>query len=166
MIINYHNKIPQIHPDAFIAPTAVVIGDVRIGKNSSIWFGTVLRADINYIQIGERTSVQDNTVVHLDRTLPTIIGDDVTVGHGAILHGCTIGNCCLVGMGAIVLDGAEIGEGCIVAAGSVVKEGEKVPPFTLVAGIPAVVKKQLDVKVKEKLLEHAQRYSDYADTYK
>jgi len=124
MVIEHHGKKPKIHPDAFVAETAVVIGDVTIGKDSSIWYGAVLRGDINSITIGERTSIQDNCVVHVDEDKPVVVGDDVTVGHGVILHGCKIGNKVLVGMGAVILDGAEIGDGAIVAAGAVVKEGQ------------------------------------------
>ena len=165
MVIEHHGKKPKIHSDAFVAETAVVIGDVTIGKDSSIWYGAVLRGDINSITIGERTSIQDNCVVHVDEDKPVVVGDYVTVGHGVILHGCKIGNKVLVGMGAVILDGAEIGDGAIVAAGAVVKEGQVVPPLTLVAGVPAQPKKKLDESVLEALKEHAEKYSKYAKTY-
>ncbi len=165
MIRKHHGIIPSIHSDAFIAESAVLIGDVTVGKDSSIWFGVVLRGDINYIKIGERTSIQDNTVVHVDSHLPVDIGDDVTIGHGAIIHGCTIENAVLIGMGAIILDGAKICSGSIVAAGAVVREGEKVPPKTLVAGIPAVPKKKLGEEVIKKIFKHAAKYADYAKTF-
>lgn len=165
MILEHHNTKPKIHPTAFIAETAVIIGDVEIGENSSIWFGAVLRGDINSIKIGSRTSVQDNCVIHVDRDKPVIVGNDVTIGHGVILHGCTIGDCVLIGMGAKVLDGAKIGECSIIAAGSVVREGQEIPARTLAAGIPAVIKKELDTKTEEMLIEHAKRYSEYAKTY-
>lgn len=165
MILEYCGRLPKLHPTVFVAETAVVIGNVEIGENSSIWFGAILRGDINLIKIGSRTSIQDNCVVHVDRDKPVIVGDDVTVGHGAILHGCSIGNCVLVGMGAKVLDGAKVGDGSIIAAGSVVREGQEIPSGVLVAGIPAVVKRELDAETKELLLEHAKRYSEYAMTY-
>ena len=166
MLIAHHGKTPRIHETAFIADTAVLIGDVEIGEDSSIWFGAVLRGDINRILIGKRTSIQDNSVIHVDTDKPTTVGDDVTVGHGAILHGCTIGNAVLIGMGAIVLDGAEIGDCCVVAAGAVVRERDKIPPGTLVAGIPAMPKRsKLDDEVKRMLITHAAKYAQYAKTY-
>lgn len=165
MVLGYCGRLPKLHHTVFVAETAVVIGNVEIGENSSIWFGAILRGDINLIKVGSRTSIQDNCVVHVDRDKPVIVGDDVTVGHGAILHGCNIGNCVLVGMGAKVLDGAKVGDGSIIAAGSVVREGQEIPSGVLVAGIPAVVKRELDPKTKELLFEHAKRYSEYAMTY-
>lgn len=166
MIIEHHGKKPQVHPDAFVAENASVIGEVEIGEGSSIWFGAVLRGDINRIVVGKFTSIQDNCVVHVDRDKPAVVGDYVTVGHGAILHGCTVGNYVLVGMNATVLDGAKIGDGAVVAAGAVVLEGQEVPPKTLVAGVPAKVIKQFDDSVIEKLKEHALRYAEYAKTFK
>jgi len=166
MLIAHHGKMPRVDGSAFIADTAVLIGDVEIGADSSIWFGTVLRGDINRIVIGKRTSIQDNCVVHVDSDKPTVVGDDVTVGHGAILHGCVVGNAVLVGMGAIVLDGAEIGDGSVVAAGAVVRERDKIPPNTLVAGVPAMPKKsKLDDEVKRMLIAHAAKYAECAKTY-
>ena len=123
----------------FIASTATVIGDVRLGDQVSIWFNTVLRGDINFIQIGHRTNIQDNCVCHLENDIPCIVGSDVTVGHNAILHGCTVEDGCLIGMGAIVLNGARIGKGSIIGAGAVVKEHMVVPPGSLVVGIPGKI---------------------------
>lgn len=166
MIREFYGKKPIVHPDAFIAETAVLIGDVEIGKDSSVWYGAVLRGDINSIKIGERTNIQDNCVIHIDIDKPTVIGDDVTVGHGAILHGCTIGNAVLIGMGAVVLDGAQIGDGCVIAAGAVVKERANIPPRTLVAGIPAKPKRELDPSIPQMLIEHSAKYAEYAKSFK
>ena len=165
MIREHHKITPKIASDSFIAETAVVIGDVEIGLESSIWFGAVLRGDINKITIGRCTSIQDNCTIHVDSDKPTIVGDNVTVGHNAVLHGCKIGNSVLIGMGAIVLDGAEIGDGAIVAAGAVVLEGKSVPSKTLVAGVPAKPVKELDDSIIEHLNEHARRYAEYAKTF-
>ena len=167
MIKEHHGKTPVVHHAAFVAETAILIGEVQIGADSSIWYGAVLRGDINSITIGKRTSIQDNCVVHVETDMPVFIGDDVTVGHGAILHGCKIGNGVLIGMGAIILDGVKIGDGAVVAAGAVVKERTIIPPATLVAGIPAMPKKnRLDDEVKKMLISHAARYVEHSKTYK
>ena len=144
MIRAYRGLLPTIDPSAFIAENATVIGDVHIGPRSSIWFGTVLRGDVYHIRIGAETSIQDNTVVHVthDR-YPTQVGSRVTVGHGVILHGCTVGDLVIVGMGAIILDQVEIGERCIVGAGALVTPGTKIPPGHLAVGAPARVKRPL-----------------------
>jgi carbonic anhydrase/acetyltransferase-like protein (isoleucine patch superfamily) len=144
-IISYRGATPRIHPTAFIAPTAVLIGNVEVGAESSIWFGAVLRGDDpdHVIRIGARTSVQDNCVLHVSAQGPTIVGDDVTIGHGAVFESCEVGNRALIGMNAVILHGAVIGEESLVAALSVVPEGMQVPPRTLVAGAPARVRKQL-----------------------
>ena len=137
------SKTPQIHPTAFVAPGAHIIGDVRLAAQASVWYNSVLRGDINFIAIGERSNIQDGCILHLENDLPCVVGPDVTVGHGAILHGCRIEEACLIGMGAIILSGAHIGRGCVVAAGAVVKENQTVPPFTLVGGVPARIIKSL-----------------------
>ena len=142
MIIEYEGKTPNIHSSAFIAPGAMIIGDVKIGEESSIWFNCVLRGDLEPIHIGCRTNIQDGTVVHMDKDIPCLIGDDVTIGHGAILHSCTIGNEALIGMGAILLTGCKIGERAIVAAGALVREGQEIPPGTIAMGVPAVVRRE------------------------
>ncbi len=165
MIIEHHGAMPKISQLAFVAPTAVLIGEVEIDDDASIWFGAVLRGDINKIRVGKRTSIQDNCTLHVDSNMPLTIGDDVTVGHGAILHGCTIGNSVLIGMGAIVLDGAVIGDGAIIAAGALVREGQTVNANTLVAGVPAEPKKTFESTVQVKLREHAARYVCYSKTY-
>lgn len=136
-------KIPNIHPSAFIAPNATVLGDVTVGEYSSFFFGAVARSEFVPIVIGARTNIQDNCVLHADPGLPMTIGSGVTVGHSAILHSCTVGDNSLIGMGAIVLNGAVIGENCIVAAGALVPQGMVVPDGSLVIGSPAKVRREL-----------------------
>lgn len=145
-LIPFHGRSPTIHPTAFVAPTAVLIGDVEVGPESSIWFGAVLRGDHpeNGIRVGARTSVQDNCVVHVSAEGPTLIGDEVTVGHGAVFESCEIRRGALIGMNAVLLHHAVIGEESLVAAGSVVPAGLEVRPRTLVAGSPARERKQLE----------------------
>lgn len=138
MIVAFGDKRPRIDPTAYVPESAIVIGDVTIGAQSSVWFHTVVRADIEAIRIGARTNVQDNSTIHVvGGRWPTIVGDDVTVGHAVVLHGCTIGDGTLVGMGAIVLDGAEVGAQCLVGAGALVTPGTRIPPRSLVLGSPA-----------------------------
>ncbi len=144
MILEYNGKRPRVHPTAFIAPTAQLVGDVEIGEESSIWFGTVLRADNGPIRVGARTSVQDNAVVHVSEGCATIIGDDVTVGHASVMEDCTIGNGAVIGSNAVVLNGASVGEGSLVAAGSVVAAKDRIPDRVVAAGAPARVKKPLE----------------------
>jgi len=145
-IVSFDGKRPTIHPSAFVAPTAVLIGDVTIGEEASIWFGAVLRGDDpdHGIVVGPRTSVQDNCVVHVGHWGPTVIGRDVTVGHGAKFESCTIGDRTVIGMNAVILQGAVIGAECLLAANTVVLEGADVPRRSLVAGVPGVVKKSLE----------------------
>ena len=163
----YDGKTPRIAPSAFLAEGSVVVGDVEIGERSSLWFGTVVRGDVNHVRIGARTNVQDLTVVHVtSRTHPTVIGDDVTVGHRAVLHGCTIKDRCLVGIGAIVLDGAVVGPDAMVGAGALVPPGMVVPPGTLVLGAPAKVKRQLTADEIAFFLTSAANYAGYAARYR
>ena len=136
---------PAIHPTAFVAPGAAIVGDVTLGEESSVWFHTVLRGDINRIVIGARSNVQDGAVVHLADDFGTTVGELVTVGHKAILHACTVGDEVLVGMGAILLDGAEIGARSIIGAGALVTGGKKIPPGSLVLGSPAKVVRALSL---------------------
>jgi gamma-carbonic anhydrase len=137
-IYSHKDVVPRIAPDVFVAPNATVIGDVVVGAGSSLWFGTVLRGDVFPIRIGERTNIQDNAVIHVTNgRAATTVGDDVTVGHLALLHGCTIGNRCLIGMGSIVLDGAVIEDDCFIAAGSLVSPGTRVAARSMVIGRPA-----------------------------
>lgn len=142
MIIPYKDKSPRIASTAFVAPGAWVIGDVTLGEESSIWFGSIVRGDIHHIRIGRRTNIQDGSILHVTHgTYPVIVGDEVLVGHGVILHGCRIGAGCLIGIRAVVLDGCEIGDESIVAAGAVVLEGTSCPPRSLLAGVPARIKR-------------------------
>lgn len=144
MIKPYRNFTPKIHETAFIADDAIVIGDVEIGENSSVWFGSILRGDVNYIRIGARTNLQDGTIVHVDsRELPTILEDDITVGHRVTLHACYVETGCLIGIGAILLDGVRVGRNSLVAAGSLLTPGTVIPPGSMVMGSPAKVRRPL-----------------------
>lgn len=146
MILEFEGIRPKIDPSAWIAPTATVIGNVEIGAESSVWFGAVIRGDDpeRPIRIGRRTSVQDNCVIHVSAEGPTLIGDDVTIGHGAVLESCSIGRSALIGMNAVVLQRARIGDEALVAAGSVVAAGSEIQPRTLAAGAPARAKKEIE----------------------
>ncbi len=157
MTIKYRGKSPVIHKGAFVAPNAVIIGDVLIEENASVWYGAVLRGDMAPIRVGASSNIQDNATVHTDTGKPSIIGENVTVGHNAVIHGCTIDDCSLIGIGAIVLNSARVKSGAVVAAGSLVKEGVEVPANKLVAGVPAEVKKELDGSI-DQLKEHAGHY--------
>jgi carbonic anhydrase/acetyltransferase-like protein (isoleucine patch superfamily) len=162
MIRPFRSIHPTVHPSAFIDISAQVIGDVHIGAESSIWMCAVARGDVNSIRIGARTNLQDLTVVHvMSRTHPTIVGDDVTVGHGAVLHGCTIEDRCLIGMGAILLNGCRIGSGSIVAAGTVVPEGMVVPPGSMVMGVPAKVRRPVTPEEDASIKRYADNYVRY-----
>jgi carbonic anhydrase/acetyltransferase-like protein (isoleucine patch superfamily) len=166
MVEPFGDLKPKIGERVFIAPNATVIGDVRIGDDSSIWFGAILRGDIHYIEIGKCTSIQDGSVVHVTaKTHPTVVGNYVTVGHAVKLHGCVIEDNCLIGIGAIILDGATIGYGSIVAAGSVVPPNKKFPPKSLIMGAPAKVKRELSDEEVEALKKHAIKYVGYKDMY-
>jgi carbonic anhydrase/acetyltransferase-like protein (isoleucine patch superfamily) len=162
LILPYLGTTPQIDPSAWISPTSTIIGNVKIGANCSIWFGTIIRGDVNAILIGEGVNIQDGVICHvLNDTAPLGIEDRVSIGHGAILHGCTLKTGCLVGIGAVVLDLAVIGEGSLIAAGSVVREKQVVPPRELWAGIPAVKKRDLTEEDRKILLDTAERYITY-----
>ena len=149
ILTRYLDRVPQIAEDCFIAPGAAIVGDVRMGPESSVWFGCVLRGDVNRIEVGARSNLQDGTVVHLGDRDPTIIGPDVVVGHRAVLHGCRIGARTLVGIQATVLDGASVGEGSIIGAGAVVPAGRDIPPHSLVLGMPGRVVRTLDPSAAE-----------------
>jgi carbonic anhydrase/acetyltransferase-like protein (isoleucine patch superfamily) len=142
-IVELDGVAPTIGEDVYLAPTAVLVGDVRVGDRANIWFGTVLRGDVSHIEIGVGCSIQDTAVIHCASDLPTVIGENVVVGHGAMLEGCTIEDGALIGMGAIVLQHARVGAGAMVAAGAVVAEREDIPAGVLAAGVPARVKKEL-----------------------
>ena len=162
----YRGKRPQIAASAYIDPAAVIIGDVIIGEDSSVWPCTVIRGDVHHIRIGARTNIQDGCVLHVMRDEhPLILGDDVTIGHSVTLHGCTIESRCLIGMGAILLNGVTVGAGSIVAAGALVLEGTKIPPGSLVVGHPANVKRQLTGIDQAAIDSYAKRYVEYKNIY-
>ena len=166
MLRPYRTVYPAIDPTAYVDVSAQVIGDVHLGAESSIWMNVVVRGDVNAIRIGARTNVQDLSVVHVMRDLhPTLIGDDVTVGHSAVVHGCTIADRCLIGMGAILLNGCRIGTGSIVAAGSLVTEGMVVPPGSMVMGVPARVKRGLTAEEDASIKRYADNYVHYRLDY-
>jgi len=154
----YFAQSPTIHSSAFVAPSASLIGHVTLEEESSVWYQTVLRGDINRIHIGPRSNIQDGSVIHLEDDLPTVVGERVTVGHKAILHACTIADEVLVGMGAIILDGAEIGARSIIGAGAIVTKGKKIPPGSLVLGAPGKVVRTLDQEEQKGMRYWADKY--------
>lgn len=166
MIVPFEGRRPRLGADVFLAPSASLIGDVDVGDRSSIWFGAVLRGDDHFIRIGEETNIQDNVVIHEGRgEKPALIGNRVTVGHSATLHGCTIGDLCIVGMGAVILDGCEVQARCVVAAGSLLAPGTVVPSGTLVMGSPARVKRDLRPDELAHLAVSASNYVALAARY-
>ena len=167
IVLPYAGIHPRIDPTAFVAPNATVIGNVTIEAEASVWFGAVIRGDEpeHEIRVGARTSIQDAVVLHVSRQGPTLIGADVTVGHGAILESCTVGDGALIGMNAVVLQRATVGEAALVAAGAVVGSGDTVPPRTLVAGTPARVKKELDGESLRWVTTSAAHYVELSRTY-
>jgi carbonic anhydrase/acetyltransferase-like protein (isoleucine patch superfamily) len=156
---------PRLHPTVFIAAGARIIGDVEMGESSSVWFNTVIRGDILPIRIGRRTNVQDGCILHTKDGFPLTVGDEVTFGHAAIAHGCTIGDLCLLGIGCIVLDGAVIGRGSVIGSGAVVPPGTVVPPHSLVMGVPGKVVKDLGPGSGEKNRAFSDSYVRYALSY-
>ncbi len=165
MIHKYQNKIPKLISPSFIADSADIIGEVLVMEDVSIWFNAVIRGDVNSISIGSGTNIQDGAIIHVSESLPTIVGEGVTVGHRAVLHACTVGNYCLVGMGSCILDGAVVGDYTLVAAGSVVLQNIKIPDGSLVAGVPAKVIRQLRDDEKVMLEASATNYIAYAKSY-
>jgi carbonic anhydrase/acetyltransferase-like protein (isoleucine patch superfamily) len=162
----FGGRAPAVPASAFVARGAVVIGDVELGERSSVWFGCVVRGDVNSIRIGARTNVQDLTTIHVtSRTHPTVVGDEVTIGHRVVLHGCTVKDRCLIGIGAVVMDGAVVGPESVVGAGALVPPGMVVPPRTLVMGSPAKVKRDLSAEEVEALRKSAENYVEYAARY-
>jgi carbonic anhydrase/acetyltransferase-like protein (isoleucine patch superfamily) len=149
---------PQLGAGVYLAKTAVVLGDVTLGENSSVWYGAVLRGDINRIVIGHHTNIQDNAVLHLADELPCLVGNWVTIGHSAVVHACTVGDECLIGMGAVILDGAQIGAQSIVGAKALVKQGMQVPPGSLLLGAPAKVVRALSPEERAGLKHWAEKY--------
>ena len=167
MLKKFLDKEPKIHETAFVAESAIVIGDVEIGAESSIWFGSIVRGDVNFIRIGARTNVQDGSIIHVSsRTHSTVLEDEITVGHRATLHGCYIESGCLIGIGTIVLDGARVGKNSLVAAGSLVTPDTEIPPGSLVMGSPAKVKRQLTEKEIYNLPRFWQNYTELLRIYK
>jgi carbonic anhydrase/acetyltransferase-like protein (isoleucine patch superfamily) len=163
----YKGKFPQIAASAYIDPAAVVIGDVEIGEESSLWPMCVVRGDVHFIRIGKRTNIQDGCVLHVMKDqYPLLLGDEVTVGHSVTLHGCTIESTVLIGMGCIVLNGAVIGANSIVAAGTLITERTVIPPGSLVMGSPGKVKRTLTAIDQHSIVQYAERYVDYKNAYK
>ncbi len=166
MIRSYKGIRPVLGSRAYVDTSAQVIGAVELGDDSSVWMNTVIRGDVNRIRLGARTNVQDNCVLHVTVRHPTVLADDVTVGHSVTLHGCTIERHCLVGIGAIVLNGAVVGEESIVAAGALVPEGMQVPPRSVVMGTPAKVKRDVTEEERAGLRRYAENYVRYKDEYR
>jgi len=167
MIRSYRGRMPQIASSAYIDPQAVIIGDVTIGENSSVWPCVVIRGDVHWIKLGARTNIQDGSVLHVMKdTHPLQLGDEVTVGHGVVLHGCTIESRVLIGMGSILLNGVKIGAGSIVAAGTLVPEGTIVPPGSLFMGHPGKLRRPLTDEDQASIAAYAARYVEYSETYK
>ncbi|MBN1931282.1 MAG: gamma carbonic anhydrase family protein [Desulfobacterales bacterium] len=162
----FENSQPICHATTYIAPTASIIGNVVIGEYSSVWFNCVIRGDAESITIGNRSNIQDITVLHADPGLPITIGNQVTIGHRCIIHGCTIEDNCIIGMGAVVMNGSSIGCGSIIAAGSVILENTTVPPFSLFAGIPGKIKQTFNKDVMDKINYSAEDYVKRANLYR
>jgi carbonic anhydrase/acetyltransferase-like protein (isoleucine patch superfamily) len=165
-IITHEGIAPRIHASAFVAEGAHIIGNVELGENASVWFNSVLRGDINSIHIGDRTNIQDGSILHVTSELAVHVGNDVTVGHRAIVHGCRVEDGSLIGMGSVILDRARIGKQALVAAGAVVLEGFVVPDGMLAAGVPAKILRPLTEKEKLSLLESAEHYVKYAQSFR
>jgi carbonic anhydrase/acetyltransferase-like protein (isoleucine patch superfamily) len=160
-VLSAAGRTPQLHPSAFVATGARVVGGVTLAEGASVWYNAVLRADGDTITIGAGSNLQDNVSVHVDAGRPVVIGQNVSVGHNAVVHGCTIGDGSLIGMGAVVLNGAVIGEGCLVAGGAVVLEGTVVPAGSLVAGVPAKVRRELTVQERAGIVRNALVYREH-----
>lgn len=166
MLRPYRGILPTVHPTAYVDQSAQVIGDVHLGADSSVWMNVVIRGDVNSIRIGDRSNIQDGTIVHVMRdTHPTRVGDEVTVGHAVVLHGCTIDDRCLIGMGAQLLNGAHIGSDSIVAAGTLVTEETKIPARSLVMGRPGKVRRPLTDEEVASIRDYAERYVGYKKDY-
>jgi carbonic anhydrase/acetyltransferase-like protein (isoleucine patch superfamily) len=172
MIRAYRGVVPKIAASCYIDSSAQVIGDVKVGERSSVWCNVTIRGDVNYIHIGEETSIQDNSVIHVEHSdpdsagYPTVVGNRVTVGHSVTLHGCTIEDESLIGIGAIILNGARIGKGSVIAAGALIPEGMQVPPGSLVMGVPGKVRREVSPEEQERFRENAQNYVKYREAYR
>lgn len=165
-MLEIFGRSPQVDPSAWVAPDAVLAGAVTLGPGASVWFTAVLRADLAEIAVGAGSNVQDGCVLHADPELPLTIGTGVSIGHRAVVHGCTVGDDVLVGMGAVILNGARIGDGSIIAAGSVVLEGTEVPAGSLVAGVPGKVRRSLSEEERAGIVHNAGAYAELADAYR
>ena len=165
MNIPYKGVWPRLHPSVFVAEGAMIVGDVEIGEQSSVWFNAVVRGDIFPIKIGKRTNIQDGCVLHVRVGMSVTVGDEVTFGHGVMAHGCEIGDLCLLGIGCVILDGANIGRGSVIAAGAVVPPGMIVPPYSLVMGVPGKVVKELGPGSEEKNRVFSDNYVGYAQSF-
>lgn len=159
-------RTPELHPTSFVAAGARVVGGVTLGPGASVWYNAVLRADGDTITVGANSNLQDNVSVHVDAGRPVVIGENVSVGHNAVVHGCTIGDGSLIGMGAVVLNGAKIGSGCLVAGGAVVLEGSEIPDGSLVAGVPAKVRRELTDEERSGLLRNAAHYLQHVQEHR
>jgi carbonic anhydrase/acetyltransferase-like protein (isoleucine patch superfamily) len=166
MLVTIDGQTPQVDETAWVAPTASIVGSVTVEAGASVWYGAVLRADNEPITIGARSNVQDNCAFHVDKGQPVSIGEGVSVGHGAVVHGATIGDHVLIGMGAIVMNGAVVGDESMVAAGALVTEGMEVPPRSLVAGVPGKVRRELSDAEVEKLYHNARVYEEHRDLHR
>ena len=167
MIRSFHGHTPRIHPSCYVDESAQIIGDVTLGERTSVWMNAVIRGDVYGIQVGANSNVQDCAVLHGQRNkYPVIVGDWVTIGHNATVHGCVVEDAVVIGLGSRILNGCRIGEGSIIAAGAVVPEGTVVPPRTLWAGVPAKLRRELGDKDRELILEYAKNYLDYVEMYK
>ena len=165
MIYRYMQNIPEVDKSVFIAPNATLIGRVKVGKGASIWFNTILRGDINSIEVGNDSNIQDNCVLHVTLERAVKVEERVTVGHGVILHGCTVKSDCLIGMGSVLLDGVVINEGCLIAAGAVVSPGTNVPANSLVMGVPGKVVRKLEPQERQRMQTNWKSYVEYSREY-
>ena len=167
MIRSFCGATPKVAPSAYIDPSAQVIGDVVVGDKASVWPNAVVRGDVNYIRIGDETNVQDNSVLHVDSgDFPLLVGNRVTVGHAVVLHGCTVEDECLIGIGAVILNGARIGAGSVVAAGALIPEGMEVPPGSLVMGVPCKVRRPVTGEEQERFRENCRHYVELRRQYR
>jgi carbonic anhydrase/acetyltransferase-like protein (isoleucine patch superfamily) len=166
MVRPFRGKVPKVAATAYIDPSAQVIGDITIGERSSVWPNVSARGDVSSITIGNESNVQDNSVMHCDEGFPLIIGDRVTVGHMAMLHGCVIEDDTLIGIGAIVLNGARIGKGSVIAASALIPEGMQVPPYSMVMGVPGKVKREITADERERFQLNCQHYVELAGHYR
>ena len=165
-LYTFKNSTPEIKETSFVAPNASLIGRVKIGENSSVWFNTVLRGDMETITIGNESNIQDLSMGHADPGFPLVLGNRVTIGHHCVLHGCKIGDDCLIGMGAIIMNGVRIGRGSIIGAGAVLLEGMEIPEFSMVIGSPAKIKKTYDESILDNIRKSAKIYVKRSISYK